>query len=111
MPDPRLHQIEGTTNSLKNEHQLIQDKLNALTRTINTYKNQLSIIDKGGSDSEISNLRAENKAIKQQLLELNSLRNDAAEVKFLRNQLQELDPLRRKVAEMEILKSQLGELY
>ena len=110
VPDPILNQIEGTTNSLKNEHQLIQDKLNALTRTINTYKNQLSIIDKGGSDSEISNLRAENKAIKQQLTELNSLRNDAAEVKFLRNQLHELDPLRRKVAEMEIIKGQLGEL-
>ena len=67
-------------------------------------------MERAGNDSEISNLRAENKAIKQQLLELNSLRNDAAEVKFLRNQLQELDPLRKKVAEMEILKSQLGEL-
>ena len=67
-------------------------------------------MEKTSPESEISNLRAENKAIKQQLLELNSLRNDAAEVKFLRNQLHELDPLRRKVAEMEILKRQLGEL-
>ena len=109
-PDPRLNQLEGATTSLKSEHQLIQDKLNALTGQINSYKNQLSFMERAGTDSEISNLRAENKAIKQQLLELNSLRNDAAEVKFLRNQLQELDPLRKKVAEMEILKSQLGEL-
>ena len=109
-PDPRLNQLEGATSSLKSEHQLIQDKLNALTGQINSYKNQLSSMERAGQDNEISNLRAENKAIKQQLLELNSLRNDAAEVKFLRNQLQELDPLRRKVAEMEILKSQLGEL-
>ena len=109
-PDPRLNQLEGATSSLKSEHQLIQDKLNALTGQINAYKSQLSFMERAGNDSEISNLRAENKAIKQQLLELNSLRNDAAEVKFLRNQLQELDPLRKKVAEMEILKSQLGEL-
>ena len=108
--DSRINQLEGTTNSLKSEHQLIQDKLNALTGQIKTYQNQLSLIERNKSGNEISDLRAENNAIKRQLAELNSLRNDAAEVKFLRNQLRELDPLRRKVAEMEVLKGQLGEL-
>ena len=61
-------------------------------------------------ESEVNNLRAENKAMKQQLNELNALRNEAAEVKFLRSQLSELDPLRKKVAEMEVIKGQLGEL-
>ena len=109
-PDPRINQLEGTTNSLKSEHQLIQDKLNALTRQLNEYKNQLSSMDNSGPETERSHLRAENKAMKQQLSELNKLRNDAAEVKFLRIKLRELDPLRRKVAEMEVLKRQLGEL-
>ena len=67
-------------------------------------------MDNSGPETERSHLRAENKAMKQQLSELNKLRNDAAEVKFLRIKLRELDPLRRKVAEMEVLKRQLGEL-
>ena len=110
IPDGRINELEGATSTLKSEHQLIQDKLNALAGQINSYKNQLSIIEKGKGDDEINRLRFENKAIKQQLSELNNLRNDAIEVKFLRSQLKELEILRRKVAEMEVLKSQLGEL-
>ena len=110
IPDGRINELEGATTTLKSEHQLIQDKLNALAGQINSYKNQLSIIERGKGDDEINRLRFENRAIKQQLSELNNLRNDAIEVKFLRSQLKELEILRRKVAEMEVLKSQLGEL-
>ena len=108
--DERINKLVGDTSSLKNEHQLIQDKLNALTGQINSYKNQLVLMQKEKEESEVNNLRAENKAMKQQLNELNALRNEAAEVKFLRSQLSELDPLRKKVAEMEVIKGQLGEL-
>jgi DNA repair exonuclease SbcCD ATPase subunit len=61
-------------------------------------------------DNEVNDLKAENRAIKQQLAELNALREEAAEARFLRNQLSELDPLRRKVAEMDVIKRQLEEL-
>ena len=108
--DERINKLVGDTSSLKNEHQLIQDKLNDLTGQINSYKNQLVLMKKEKEESEVNNLRAENKAMKQQLNELNALRNEAAEVKFLRSQLSELDPLRKKVAEMEVIKGQLGEL-
>ena len=106
----KLNQLEGVTTDLKSDHQLIQDKLNALSGQINLYKNQLNLMEKGKTEDEISHLRAENKIIKQQLSELNSLRNDAAEVKFLRSQMEELIRLRQKVAEMEVLRGQLGEL-
>jgi hypothetical protein len=109
-PDDKINQLEGATSNLKNDHQLIQDQLNSLSNQINSYKDQLTLMEKGKEDDEISQLRAENKIIKQQLNELNSLRNDAAEVKFLRSQMEELISLRKKVAEMEVLKGQLGEL-
>ena len=109
-PNDKINQLEGATSNLKNDHQLIQDKLNALSSQINSYKNQLTLMEKGKGEDEISHLRAENRIIKQQLSELNSLRNDAAEVKFLRSQMEELIRLRKKVAEMEVLRGQLGEL-
>ncbi len=108
--DERITKLVGDTSNLKNEHQLIQDKLNDLYGQINAYKNQLALMQRQKDDNEVDNLRAENRAIKQQLAELNALRNEAAEVRLLRNQLSELDPLRRKVAEMDVLKAQLNEL-
>ena len=108
--DDRINKLEGDTNSLRNEHQQIQDKLNTLSGEINTYKNQLGAFEREKAASEVNTLKAENMAIKQQLSELNNLRNTAAEVNVLRSQLAELDPLRKKAAEVELLKSQLREL-
>ena len=110
IPDERLDKLAGDTDALKNEHQLLQDKINALTGEMNSYKTKLELMEREKAASEVNSLRAENRAIKQQLSELNNLRNDAAEVRVLRSQLSELDPLRRKAAEMDALKSQLGEL-
>ena len=39
--DDRLIKLEGDTNSLRNEHQEIQTKLNNLFDQVNVYKNQL----------------------------------------------------------------------
>ena len=108
--DDRINKLMGDTDSLKNEHQLIQNKLNELSGEMSAYRNQLSLLSKQREANEVNALRAENQAIKQQLSELNSLRNDAAEVRVLRSQLAQLDPLRRKAAEMEVLKGQLSEL-
>ena len=108
--DDRINKLEGDTNSLRNEHQQIQDKLNTLSGEINTYKNQLGAFEREKTASEVNTLKAEYMAIKQQLSELNNLRNTAAEVNVLRSQLAELDPLRKKAAEVELLKSQLREL-
>ena len=110
VPDERLNRLEGDTNSLRNEHQFLQDKINSLTGELNSYKNKLELMEKEKAASELNALRAENQAIKQQLSELHNLRNEASEVRILRSQLSELDPLRRKVAEMEVLKGQLNEL-
>ena len=111
VPDERINKLVGDTNSLKSEHQLIQNKLNALSGEMNAYKTKLELMERERADSEVNALRAENKAIKEQLSELSSLRNDAAEVRVLRTQLAQLDPLRRKAAEMEVLKGQLNELH
>ena len=110
VPDERLDRLGRDTMSLKNEHQLLQDKINALTGEMNDYKTKLALMEKEKAANEVNNLKAENRAIKQQLSELNNLRNDAAEVRILKSQLSELDPLRRKAAEMDVLKSQLNEL-
>ena len=110
VPDERLDRLGRDTMSLKNEHQLLQDKINALTGEMNDYKTKLALMEKEKAANEVNNLKAENRAIKQQLSELNNLRNDAAEVRILKSQLSELDPLRRKAAEMDALKSQLNEL-
>ena len=108
--DDRINRLVGDTNSLKSEHQLIQDKLNLLSGVVNEYRTKLELMEKEKAANEVNALRAENKAIKQQLSELNNLRNDAAEVRVLRSQLAELDPLRKKAAEMDALRAQLSEL-
>ena len=108
--DDKINKIGGTIASLQGEHQLIQDKLNILSGQINSYKNQLSIIENTNYQNEKNKLRAENMAIKQQLLELNNLRNDAAEARFLRTQISELEILRKQLSEMDILRKQLEEM-
>ena len=108
--EQKIIQLEGATNSLKDENLLIHDKLKALAGQLNSCRTQISLVGKNSNNYELNSLREENRAIKQQLAELNKLRNDAAEVKFLRSQIKELDPLRRKAAEMDFLRGQLQEL-
>ena len=109
--DERLGKLEGDTNTLKSENQLIQSKLTTLMSQVTSYKNQLELFEKEKQSNELSALRAENAAIKQQLSELNNLRREAAQVNLLRSQVSQLEPLRSKAAEMETLKGQLAELY
>ena len=108
--DERLVKLEGDTNSLKNEHQEIQAKLSNLLNQVNSYKSQVDTLEREKNSRELSALRAENTAIKQQLSELNSLRREAAEVQMLRSQVAQMDPLRRKAAELDSLRGQLNEL-
>ena len=109
--DERLGKLEGDTNTLKSENQLIQSKLTTLMSQVTSYKNQLELLEKEKQSNELSALRAENTAIKQQLSELNNLRREAAQVNLLRSQVSQLEPLRSKAAEMESLKGQLAELH
>ena len=108
--DDRLIKLEGDTNSLKNEHQQIQNKLTSLMNQVTSYKSQLEFLEKEKNSNELNALRAENASIKQQLSELNNLRRQAAEVQMLRNQISQMDPLRRKAQELDSLKGQLNEL-
>ena len=108
--DDRLIKLEGDTNSLKNEHQEIQAKLSNLLNQVNSYKSQVESLEREKNSRELSALRAENAAIKQQLSELNNLRREASEVQMLRSQLAQMDPLRRKAAELDSLRGQLNEL-
>ena len=108
--DDKINKLEEERKSLRSGQQQLNNKLNELTSQINFYKNQLGILERDKSNNEVDALRAENQAIKQQLSELNNLRDTAAEVKYLRNKLSELDPLKRKAAEMEAIKGQLNEL-
>ena len=108
--DDRLIKLEMNTNSLKNEHQQIENKLSNLMSQITSYKNQLEFLEKEKNSNELNALRAENASIKQQLSELNNLRKEAAEVQMLRSQISQMDPLRRKAQELDSLKGQLNEL-
>ena len=105
--DDRINKLEGDANSLKNDYQLLENKINSLSNELNSYNSHIGSIGRESRRKEIDKLRAENKAIKQQLSELNNLRHKAAELDSLKAQLAQLDPLRKKAAEMEILKSQL----
>ena len=108
--DDRLNKLEGETSNLKNEHEQIYNQLISLSSQVNSYKNLLELLEKEKASSELSSLRAENAAIKQQLSELKSLRSEASNVTVLRSQLLELEALRRKASEMDSLKGQLDEL-
>ena len=108
--DDRLNKLEGETSNLKNEHEQIYNQLISLSSQVNSYKNLLELLEKEKTSSELSSLRAENAAIKQQLSELKSLRSEASNVTVLRSQLLELEALRRKASEMDSLKGQLNEL-
>ena len=108
--DDRLNKLEGETSNLKNEHEQIYNQLISLSSQVNSYKNLLELLEKEKASSELSSLRAENAAIKQQLSELKSLRSEASNVTVLRSQLLELEALRRKASEMDSLKGQLNEL-
>ena len=108
--DDRLNKLEGETSNLKNEHEQIYNQLISLSSQVNSYKNLLELLEKEKASSELSSLRAENAAIKQQLSELKSLRSEASNVTVLRSQLSELEALRRKASEMDSLKGQLNEL-
>ena len=128
--DDRINKLEGYTNSLKSEHEVIQDTLNILSREIELYKKQIGILEKIRAENEVNALREENEAIKQQIAELNNLRSssdeayalrsqlgglntideDDEDIKILRKQIRELNELKRKVAELNGFKDQLGEL-
>ena len=110
VPDERINKLEGDTNSLRNEHHFMQDKINALTGEMNAYKSKLELMEKEKAEREINALKAENQAIKKQLSELKNLKNDSEEVRFLRSQLSEMDSIKRKLEEMEVLKGQFSEL-
>ena len=64
--DDRLVKLEGDTNSLKNEHQEIQANLSTLLNQVNSYKSQVELLEREKNSGELSALRAENAAIKQQ---------------------------------------------
>ena len=108
--DERINKLEGDTNLLKNEQQDLQTQLNKLTGQINEYKNKIALMQNSQSDNEIQALKAENQLIKQQLQELDNLRNEVAETQYLKAQLSEIDPLRQKAAETDILMNELNEM-
>ena len=108
--DERINKLEGDTNLLKNEQQDLQTQLNKLTGQINEYKNKIALMQNSQSDNEIQALKAENQLIKQQLQELDNLRNEVAETQYLKAQLSEFDPLRQKAAETDILMNELNEM-
>ena len=108
--DERINKLEGDTNLLKNEQQDLQTQLNKLTGQIDEYKNKIALMQNSQSDNEIQALKAENQLIKQQLQELDNLRNEVAETQYLKAQLSEIDPLRQKAAETDMLMNELNEM-
>ena len=108
--DERINKLEGDTNLLKNEQQDLQTQLNKLTGQIDEYKNKIALMQNSQSDNEIQALKAENQLIKQQLQELDNLRNEVAETQYLKAQLSEIDPLRQKAAETDMLINELNEM-
>ena len=108
--DERINKLEGDTNLLKNEQQYLQTQLNKLTGQINEYKNKIALMQNSQSDNEIQALKAENQLIKQQLQELDNLRNEVAETQYLKAQLSEFGPLRQKAAETDMLMNELNEM-
>ena len=108
--DERINKLEGDTNLLKNEQQDLQTQLNKLTGQIDEYKNKIALMQNSQSDNEIQALKAENQLIKQQLQELDNLRNEVAETQYLKAQLSEFDPLRQKAAETDMLIKELNEM-
>ena len=110
IPDDRINKLEGDTNILKSEQQALQSQIKKLNEQLNEYQTKISLMQNSQSNDEIQALRNENKLIKQQLQELDSLRREVEETRYLKAQLSELDPLRQKAAEADSLRDQLNEL-
>ena len=108
--DERIRKLLDDTDSLKNKHHFLKDKLDELTGKINSYKYKIKAIEDEKKLSEVNALKAENEAIKQQISQLSKLKDNSAEVQMLRDQLKELDPLRQKAYEFELLKGRLNEI-
>ena len=108
--DDRIKKLLDDTDSLKNKHHFLKDKLDELTGKINSYKNKIKEIENEKKVSELNALKAENEAIKQQISQLSKLKDTSSEVQMLRNQLKELDPLKQKAYELELLKGRLNEI-
>ena len=110
IPDDRINKLEDDTNILKNEQQDLQSQIKKLNEQLNEYQTKISLMQNSQSNDEIQALRNENKLIKHQLQELDSLRREVEETRYLKAQLSELDPLRQKAAEVDSLRDQLNEL-
>ena len=107
--EKRILKLQGEQNILKSDISKFNSKIIELTNLINSYKSKISILQSQKNTNEIDLLRQENMRIKQQLAELNKLRNEASQAQYLRNQLSELDSLRAKAAQVDSIKAQLLE--
>ena len=108
--EKRILKLQGEQNILKSDISKFNSKIIELTNLINSYKSKISILQSQKNTNEIDLLRQENLRIKQQLAELNKLRNEASQAQYLRNQLSELDSLRAKAAQVDSIKAQLLEI-
>ena len=108
--EKRILKLQGEQNILKSDISKFNSKIIELTNLINSYKSKISILQSQKNTNEIDLLRQENMRIKQQLAELNKLRNEASQAQYLRNQLSELDSLRAKAAQVDSIKAQLLEI-
>ena len=100
--DSRIKKLEGETNELKNQHLLIEDKLNSMIGQMNECKEKLH-------EKELNDLREENKNIKQQLLGLNSIKSQLDELNQLKLQIKQMSDMQDKLGELSALKIQAAE--
>ena len=80
------------------------------TEQINEYQTQTTTNEQPQPNKEIEALKAENQLIKQQIQELNALKQQVIEAQYLKNQLNQIEPLREKASEGDMIGSQLSEI-
>ena len=80
------------------------------TEQINEYQTQTTTNEQPQPNKEIEALKAENQLIKQQIQELNALKQQVIEAQYLKNQLNQIEPLREKASESDMIGSQLSEI-
>ena len=106
-----LHQTAMSTSvALPPENYVNTQEIQTTTQSLELPLIEEACTEKIKLENEISNLKAENDAYKQKLIELNGIQTEAAEAKVLKKQVDEITSLKAQLAELDTLRAKLSEL-
>ena len=115
----QLNEKIKNDNRLRSDNEILKTNIQNYYKQISQCQKQITdlylekdkiLYENGIKANKINALKIENEQIKNQLTDLDKLRNEAAQVEILKNQLSEMNDIRKRIAELEKLKPQICEI-